>query len=367
MIKRLENRLLLTPNDLTPSAREFRVIGVFNPGAVRYRNKVILLIRVAEKPEEKRKGTVPYPRFKKYKNQTRITVDHLASYIDPNIKDHRVYRLKNGLSRLPHISYLKKVALSPEGLTVVDIDYKHPIYGSEPWDEYGIEDPRITQFGRSYFITYVSISHRMGVATSLMKTSNFKTYTRLGIIFPQENKDVVLFPQKIKGYYAALHRPRGLFEFREPAIQCAYSKDRIHWGGHQFVLEPGPPPNAWDYLRVGAGPPPIRTSKGWLCIYHGVRKKHKDDVIGAYSVGAFLTSLQNPCRILARSPKPFMSATEPFEMQGYVSQVVFPTGTVIDKKDPDKILIYYGCADSCIAVVKYSLKDILNSLKRVKS
>ena len=62
-----------------------------------------------------------------------------------------------------------------------------------------------------------------------------------------------------------------------------------------------------------------------------------------------------------------MSATEPFEIQGYVSQVIFPTGTVIEKKDPDKILIYYGCADSCIAVVKYSLKDILNSLERVKS
>lgn len=115
MIKRLENRLLLTPNDLTPSARGFRVLGGFNPGAVRYKSKVILLIRVAEKPEEKPKGTVPYPRFKKYKKQTRITVDHLVSYIDPNIKDHRVYRLKNGLVRLPHISYLKKSNTFPGG------------------------------------------------------------------------------------------------------------------------------------------------------------------------------------------------------------------------------------------------------------
>jgi hypothetical protein len=85
---------------------------------------------------------------------------------------------------------------------------------------------------------------------------------------------------------------------------------------------------------------PFGHPKAGYGIYHGVRKKHKDDVIGAYSGSAFMSSLQNPCRILARSPKPFMSATEPFEINEYVSQVVLPAGTVIDKKDPDKILIY---------------------------
>ena len=236
------------------------------------------------------------------------------------------------------------------------------------WEEYGVEDPRVTKIGDTYWITYVSVSSQMGVATSLMSTKDFREFERHGVIFPCENKDVVLFPEKMQGVYWALHRPVGHIHIRPLAILAASSPDLVHWGAHSYVLgcsaEPGGPPG-WYSKRIGAGTPPVKTSEGWLSIFHGVRERHPGDPIGEYTGGAMLTALDEPAKLLALSEEPFFRAEEEYEVSGYVKNVVFPTGAVTDLEDPDRLHVYYGCADSCVAAATFSMGEILASLERV--
>lgn len=339
MVKRLENKLLIATKDVSPSREDLKVIGVFNPGIARYQDTVKMLVRVAEESIDL------------------SSVDTAAPGVD-----HREIRTANGFPRLPSVSHFKLVTLSKDGHTVTntqDIDALRPL---GEYETFGIEDARITFIEDRYYITYVSVSEQMGVCTSLMSTQNFSTFERLGIIFPQENKEVVLFPEKINGRYVAYHRPRGLLEFRHPAIQIAYSTDLLHWGKYRFVIGPNKNSSSWDYLRMGPGVPPIKTDCGWLNIYHGVSKTTPRDKIGRYSAGAFLTELNNPDKVVARSSEPILCPNASFEKKGYVSEVVFPTGYVTDQSDSDTILVYYGCADAGVAVVKLSIKEILNSL-----
>jgi len=221
-------------------------------------------------------------------------------------------------------------------------------------EEFGVEDPRITPIGDTFYITYVAVS-RHGVSTALASTKDFKSFQRHGILFPPENKDVVLFPEKIGGEYLALHRPNAATPFSKPEMWTARSPDLIHWGRHEQFLGGT---DAWDIGRIGAGPPPIRTPAGWLEIYHGNSRREEDTGIGVYSGGALLLDLENPRRILGRAGQLFVPQTK-YELEGFVPNVVFPTGIV--PRD-ETVLIYYGAADTFTAVVEFSLREILNSL-----
>ncbi len=372
--KRLSSRLLLGPADFRPTADGLEVIGVFNPGAARVGDEVVLLVRVAQGSTRKEPGWVHSPRStfetphaartvseRCAVGEVRYHVDRLEIHPDDD-GDHRKPLTVTGHRRLAFISHLELVRLSRDGYEVKAVERLDALFGRTPSEEYGVEDARITRMGDEYLITYVSVSSTMGVATSLMTTRDFKSYERRGVIFATENKDVVIFPERVEGSYVAFHRPVENINIRPLAIMAAESPDLIHWGRHRHVLGCTPEPG-WYSKRIGAGPPPVLTDEGWLTIFHGVRERHRGDPIGEYSAGALLTALEGPWRPVAVSAEPFLYPEKEYEVSGYVGDVVFPTGAVADADDPDRLHVYYGCADSSVAVATFSTKEIIGSLK----
>jgi predicted GH43/DUF377 family glycosyl hydrolase len=337
---------------LVPLREDFEVVGVFNPGAARTPNGVVLLVRVAQRPVEKRDGQTGLPRFDP---KLGLTIDwYPEEALDPI--DPRVVRIKmTGLVRLTFISHLATVWCG-DGRSVQEVS------GStfEPQtllEEFGVEDPRITFIDGRYWFTYVAVS-RHGPATALASTTNFCTFQRHGIIFCPENKDVVLFPERVAGLYTALHRPVCNTPFTRPEMWMATSPDLYNWGSHQPLLVPGGA--QWQSGRVGAGAPPFRVPKGWLEIYHGNTQPARPGEVGAYFGAALLLDEREPMRVLRYPTTPFLKPEADFERVGFVPEVVFPTGVV---QDDESLLVYYGAADSFTGVSEFSLHEILDSLE----
>jgi predicted GH43/DUF377 family glycosyl hydrolase len=136
----------------------------------------------------------------------------------------------------------------------------------------------------------------------------------------------------------------------------ACSPDLTHWGKNEHFLGSS---DRWDVGRIGAGTPPLRTNRGWLEIYHGNSRREEDKGIGAYSAGVVLMDAHEPRRIIGVSGQMFVPETD-YERNGFVPNVVFPTGIV---EQGEKLLVYYGAADTCTAVVEFSLEEMLALLK----
>ncbi len=350
MIKRIHQTLLIKPSFLKPSGGNLEVIGVFNPGAIRVKNNIYLLLRVAERPVETRRGFFPSPRAEK----GGIKIDWLK-VPGHGAKDIRCYNLPDNTMRLTSISHLRLARLDSSGFTVMGLDEMPSIFPAEYYEEFGLEDPRITEIEGIYYITCVACSKSMGVCTALIKTEDFRNFHRMGVIFPAENKDVVLLPEKIKNSYVAYHRPSGEHLMGNLTMQISFSPDLIHWGRHKFLL--GTRTGFWDDYKLGAGPPPIKTEHGWLTIYHGVYRQ-EEEVIGTYCAGAALFDLNNPERLIGRTKEPIIIPEEPWEKEGFVPNVIFPTGAVMDE-DGKHIILYSGASDTYVTVAKLSLEDIM--------
>lgn len=348
MIPRLYNSLLLRPGDLLPSQEDVRIVGVFNPGAVATDDGVVLLVRVAESPRESEPGYVGLPRW---------DIEHGCVAIDRlrrdevTFLDQRVVSInRTGLLRLTSTSHIRVVRIG-DGRAVEAV--LPGIFRPEDvTEEYGIEDPRITSIANRYYITYVAVS-RHGAATALASTLDFRSFERHGIIFPPENKDVVLFPGSIGGQRRALHRPTTANAFSRPEMWLASSPDFRHWGEHRPFLGGRA---AWDGGRIGAGAPPIHTEQGWLVIYHGKDRRAGNDG-GVYCGGALLLDHDEPQRVIRSLGRILVPETE-YERTGFMPDVVFPTGVVAHGKT---LLVYYGAADTATAVVEFRLRDILGN------
>ncbi len=195
-----------------------------------------------------------------------------------------------------------------------------------------------------------------GVATSLASTTDFKSFERHGIIFCPDNKDVVLFPEKVDGQYVALHRPTMQASFSIPEMWIARSPDLCHWGSHQRLLGAEV---VWATAKIGGGTPPIRTDRGWLTLFHGQAKPNAGEKVGAYAAAALLLDLAQPERVIGFSPQPVMVAEQEFERSGFLPNIVFPTGLV---RHQDHLLVYYGAADTATGVAQYSLQDLSGSV-----
>ena len=222
-------------------------------------------------------------------------------------------------------------------------------------EEHGIEDPRITQIDGVYWITYVAVS-RHGAATALASTQDFLSFERYGVIFPPENKDVVLFPRKIKGQYVALHRPTAKTNFCRPEVWLARSPDLLHWGDHEPLLGGVA---YWESERIGAGAPPIEVEDGWLMLYHGCGAPQQQGDVGEYCAGAVLLDLAEPTGVLKRCAKPIMRPRADFERRGFVPNVVFPTALI---DDGPTLTAYYGAADTAVGSAEFSRNALIASL-----
>lgn len=349
-VRRLSTQLLLRPEDVTPSRDDLEVVGVFNPGAVQVEHEVVLLVRVAERPRERRTGFTGLPRWDL---EAGLTIDWVPdaelTTVDPRV----VQRRRDGLVRLTFTSHLRVIRCGDgRGVREITSDVFLP---QGELEEFGVEDPRITPLEGRFYFSYVAVS-RHGPASCLASTTDFRAFERHGVIFCPENKDVVLFSEKVGGAFTALHRPVCGTPFTRPEMWVAQSPDLRHWGSHAPLTVSGGP---WQSGRVGAGAPPIRVSEGWLEIYHGNQQPSRSGEVGTYHGGAILLGPDDPTRVLRQTPSPFFMPEADFEVAGFVPNVVFPTGVA---RDGDTLLLYYGAADATTAVAEFSEKELLGSM-----
>lgn len=344
---RMSSRCILRPGDLAPSQDDMHVVGVFNPGAAAHADGVVLLARVAESPRA-RAGWVGLPRWNIASG--RIETDWLREE-DVTREDMRSVRLRrDGSVRLTFASHLC-VLWSRDGLSV-DGGVSQRFIPELEVEAFGVEDPRITPWGDQFLITYVAVSMH-GPATALALTRDFRRFERRGVIFCPDNKDVVILPERVGGDHMAVHRPSLSSPLVRPEMWIASSPDLRHWGGH-LPLYGGR--EDWENARVGAGTPPLRTAGGWLLFYHG--KETGDVRGGSYRGGLLLLDAERPWEVRGRAG-PVMIPQEDFEREGFVPDVVFPTGIV---RVDDTVRIYYGAADSVTGVCEYRLRDLEDCL-----
>ena len=224
-----------------------------------------------------------------------------------------------------------------------------------PEEVWGIEDPRITYLPdlKRYGIVYTAYS-RVGPGVALAFTEDFKVFERYGMILAPEDKDAALFPRRIGGQWALIHRP---VSAPGAHMWISYSPDLRHWGSHKLMLE-ARNGGWWDANKIGLSPPPIETPRGWLVLYHGVKQNAAGHL---YRLGAALFDLQSPERCLRRSQEWCFGPEAPYEQRGDVDNVVFPCGYTI-AADGDTLRIYYGAADTSIALATGSIRSILEWL-----
>jgi predicted GH43/DUF377 family glycosyl hydrolase len=259
------------------------------------------------------------------------------------------------------ISHLQ-VARSADGVSLWRFDASPliaPAPDLHPEEIWGCEDPRLTWLPElgEWAIAYTAFSRR-GPLVSLAMTSDFTTVRRLGPAMPPEDKDAALFPRRIDGRWAMLHRPSPL---RGGAhIWISFSPDLRHWGDHEFLLE-ARDGAWWDAGKIGLGPPPLETADGWLLCYHGVHATASGPI---YRAGLALLDLDDPRKVLRRTEEWVLAPTAPYERSGDVNKVVFPTGWVLDETS-GALSLYYGAADSVIALATAQLDEILAHLRTV--
>ncbi|MBU4331789.1 pesticidal protein Cry7Aa [Patescibacteria group bacterium] len=265
------------------------------------------------------------------------------------------------------------------------------------YESTGVEDPRIVKLGKTFYMTYVAHDGKNAI-TALATSKDLSNFEKKGIITPRISydkaedlfrtsklkdkyfffeayykdrmaydvllwdKDVFLFPQKIKSKYALINRIL-------PDIQIVYFKEFKELASDLFwrkylrqlskyvVLENR---HWYESRNIGGGCPPIKTRAGWLLIYHAVEELNK---IKRYHAGAALLDFKNPQKVIGRLRDPLFSPEESWERQGETSNVVFPTGTAIFGND---LYIYYGAADIRIAVARVNLKELLKELIHAK-
>ncbi len=201
----------------------------------------------------------------------------------------------------------------------------------------------------AYYLTYTAVSPN-GVAVGLRCTSDWKNFREHGLILPPHNKDCALFEERIGGRYFALHRPSSP-EIGGNYIWMAQSPDLRHWGNHFCLARTRP--GMWDSMRVGGGAAPIKTSRGWLVIYHGANEQSR------YCLGALLLDSDEPWKVLARAQEPIMEPLADYERTGFFGNVVFTNGHLVDA---DTITLYYGASDSVICAATLRISEVLGRL-----
>ena len=287
---------------------------VFNPGAV-----------------QTPKGTVVLARVETLSGVSHLTVARSANGVDGWV-------------------------VSPEPLLA-----STPGIESELW---GFEDARIVRLDElgCYAITCTAYGPA-GPAVHLSTTTDFATVERHGIIMPPENKNAALLPERVGGEWVLFHRPTTAFGgVSRGAVALSRSRDLVSWSPPEPVIEPRAGA-FWDSLRIGIGPPLVKTDEGWLLIYHGVKEMVGG---GIYRVGLALLDLAEPTRVLRRCSEWAFGPLADYERRGDVPNCVFPGGVVVDQ-GTGAVRLYYGAADTSICLATAQLDDLLGALRSAPS
>ena len=345
LAQRFPENPLMKPADILPSLTGMQVECLLNPGVFRFDDRTCLLLRVAERPEQK-PGKTTFPVLDVAGKLKIVEFDNSDPKLD--LADLRVinYDGKDYLTTMSHL----RLVVSDNGVHFRECLGYPPLFGLGDLERYGIEDCRVAQIGATYYLTYTAVSEH-GVGVGLRSTTDWREFRRHGMILPPHNKDCAIFSEQIGGKYYALHRPSSPW-LGGNYIWLAESPDLIHWGNHRCLIHARS--GMWDSARVGAGAAPIRTSSGWLEIYHGADDSNR------YCLGALLLDLDEPWKVLARSRDPIMEPVADYERTGFFGNVVFTNGHLVEG---DTLTIYYGASDSMICGARFSINEILASLR----
>lgn len=289
---------------LTKENVSFNVNSIFNPGAVKYDGKYLLLCRVE----------MPIGR---------------SSLVIAESKDGY------------NFTVFPKPILTPED--------HNDCYDYVKW---GIEDVRITKIENKFYLTYTGYSKYQPVVI-LAETTNFIDFKIHGPISEPSNKDCALFPEKIDGYFWKVDRPSA--ENRRD-IWISKSADLIHWGGYKVLLEPEK--GTWETDKIGSSSNPVRTKEGWLMLYHGVRSFGTGSI---YKLGVVLLDLEKPWVVKGKSKEPILSPDVAYERIGDVNNVIFSNGWIIEENGDVKI--YYSGADTNICLAETNVDYLLSLCK----
>ncbi len=238
----------------------------------------------------------------------------------------------------------------------------HPILAPDQrWEELGCEDPRITQIGNRYYMLYTAYSRR-GPRIALALSSDLRQFTKVGLIGPDLfDKNAALFPEPINGKLAMIHRigpsmqvayfdnPE-LEKLSDPSLRSKYWTEYLRNLDAHTIMKPE---ECWEKRKIGLGPPPIRTTEGWLIVYHGV-----DDNF-VYRAGVALADIDEPSRIVARSRTPILEPEKSYEKEGLVPWVVFPETAIVAN---DNLYVFYGAADTLCCLAMAPLDELLQWL-----
>lgn len=351
-IRRYEKNPIITVDDVKPFLPDWKVEYVMNAGCHRVGDEILLLLRVAETPPI---GSDPSFFKAPYYSESNGKVDfRLLNKKDPSydFSDSRfvLRHNENGkeeLRVLTSISHLR-IARSRDGVNFT-IEEKPFLYPANKYEEFGIEDPRITYIEETgyYYFNY-SACASLGVTTNLARTKDWKTVERLGCIFTPDNKDVCIFPRKINGKFYAMNRPASA-EYRRREIWISESPDLISWGNHKQLLEVNT--TEWDAGRIGCSAVPFETDEGWVEIYHAADSNNR------YCLGVIILDLNDPSKVIAKAKAPLMEPETDYEKVGFFGNVIFSCGALCEE---GIVKIYYGAADTCMAYAEVNLDELLD-------
>lgn len=249
---------------------------------------------------------------------------------------HMLYRAQ-GVDFVSRIGY----AVSPDGLNWNRLE--NPVLSPHMGeDDYrGNEDPRVTPLDGVFYMTYTAYGAN-NYFPMIARSENLITWEDVGPLERQPNKDHILFPEKINGRYAILHR-------RPKSIWIGFSDDLVHWGDHQILMDPRPD-NDWDSVSIGSNGVPIKTEHGWLLFYHG----YGSPIVYRHSVA--MLDLNDPTQLINR-PKDFiMEPEEIWEIKGDVPNVVFSSTNIVVG---DQVYFYYAGADRVIGLATAPLAEVI--------
>lgn len=293
MIRRYPQNPILTPEQMP-----FDCYTVFNSGAIRFKGKYLMLLR-AEKFDMSCNFYVA------------TSEDGFNFTVNPNPVD---YPLR-------------------------EVEIKHRTHRF---------DARITEIEGVYYI-YHAVWTKFGSSIALVKTTDFINFEPYPYISVPSNRNAVLFPEKINGMYARLERPQDVNGTGN--IWISYSPDLEFWGKSTPLNVPN---YFWSSRKVGAGAVPIKTSYGWLEIYHGTNITASTE---NYYLGVMLLDLKDPAKIISAPAQFILASEKDYECVGQVPNVVFTCGAV--ETDDGQLNIYYGAADTRMCVAQTTIQELL--------
>jgi len=320
MIRNSKNPILTRKDipDIYPNMID--ATSVFNPGAIKYKDKYILILRVQNRGRE-----------------TFLMKAESSNGVD--------FKADNKL-----------------------IDFK----GIEKVKEkiYHCYDARVTFIDGRYYLVF-AMDMETKCSLGLAVTDDFENYEFLGITSDEDTRNGVIFPEKINGKYMRLERPNKVQLSGGPTsgntIVLSESENLLNWK----IVEPvmGGRFHYWDEL-IGSGPTPVKTREGWLHVYHGVATHFGSANI--YQGGVSLLDLNNPAKVLARGKYNILEPRELYELTGQVPNVCFPSGMIVEQFDSEgfalpesKVLIYYGAADTSVGLLETTVQELINEAKAI--